>query len=283
MNFTAIIDNVTASQWGLNVQQAYAFSWVYQLASWAFSTPHNGDIYFHAERSKFIEDMPLLTNRQDTVYRTLKEFVDFGLIKMEKIGRKDFICLTEKGKNWGRQEVGKKSDLDETRKNFRDNSEKNPNDTIYNHNTKDHILPDIEKSSSQIPDEGKKKLAPKKKESVASEDGQKFATWYSEKMKPVSMKPDEKDLLNWGLTYDSLIRLKYSKDQIINAVRWGRTDEFWKGNFQSPVKLMKKNDDDVRYIDVFLDKANKIKPVDSDMPAQKMKYNPVVGMIPDND
>jgi len=148
MNFTATIDNVTASQWGLNVQQAYAFSWVYQLASWAFSTPHNGDIYYHAERSKFIEDMPLLTNRQDTVYRTLKEFVDFGLIKMEKIGRKDFICLTEKGKNWGRQELGKKSDLDETRKNFRDNSEKNPNDTlVYNHNTNDPILPDSKKST----------------------------------------------------------------------------------------------------------------------------------------
>ena len=139
----------------------------------------------------------------------------------------------------------------------------------------------ISSDKLQIATTQKEKKPPKEK--TASEDGHKFALWYNDNMKPEAMKPEEKDLINWAMTYDTLIRLKYTKDQIINAVRWARSDDFWKGNFQSPVKLVKKNDDEVRYIDVFLDKSNPLKPIDKDMPKQKMKYNPVVGMIPDHD
>jgi len=52
---------------------------------------------------------------------------------------------------------------------------------------------------------------------------------------------------------------KYSKDEILKATFWARNDDFWKTNFCSPLKLEKKNKEDVLYIDVFLEKAGNYK------------------------
>ena len=52
---------------------------------------------------------------------------------------------------------------------------------------------------------------------------------------------------------------KYSKDEILKATFWARNDNFWKTNFCSPLKLEKKNREDVLYIDVFLEKAGNYK------------------------
>lgn len=58
--------------------------------------------------------------------------------------------------------------------------------------------------------------------------------------------------------FDKLLK-KYSKDEILKATFWARTDDFWKTNFCSPMKLEKKNKDGVTYIDVFLEKAGSYK------------------------
>ena len=58
--------------------------------------------------------------------------------------------------------------------------------------------------------------------------------------------------------FDKLLK-KYSKDEILKATFWARNDDFWKTNFFSPVKLEKKNKEDVTYIDVFLAKAGNYK------------------------
>ena len=58
--------------------------------------------------------------------------------------------------------------------------------------------------------------------------------------------------------FDKLLK-KYSKDEILKATFWARNDDFWKTNFCSPVKLEKKNKEDVTYIDVFLAKAGNYK------------------------
>ena len=48
---------------------------------------------------------------------------------------------------------------------------------------------------------------------------------------------------------------KYTSKQIEQAIRFGRTDEFWKSQFLSPNKLKTKNKDEVFYIDLFLAKS----------------------------
>ena len=58
--------------------------------------------------------------------------------------------------------------------------------------------------------------------------------------------------------FDKLLK-KYSKDEILKATFWARNDDFWKTNFCSPLKLEKKNKEDVLYIDVFLEKAGNYK------------------------
>lgn len=45
---------------------------------------------------------------------------------------------------------------------------------------------------------------------------------------------------------------EYSNDDILNAVQWAKGDDFWTKQLLSPNKLNKKNKDDVKYIDVFL-------------------------------
>ena len=71
---------------------------------------------------------------------------------------------------------------------------------------------------------------------------------------------DEKYLENntTKVMFDKLLKT-YSKDEILKATFWARNDDFWKPNFCSPLKLEKKNKEDVTYIDVFLAKAGNYK------------------------
>ena len=71
---------------------------------------------------------------------------------------------------------------------------------------------------------------------------------------------DEKYLENntTKVMFDKLLKT-YSKDEILKATLWARNDEFWKPNFCSPMKLEKKNKEDVTYINVFLAKAGNYK------------------------
>ena len=71
---------------------------------------------------------------------------------------------------------------------------------------------------------------------------------------------DEKYLENntTKVMFDKLLKT-YSKDEILKATFWARNDDFWKTNFCSPLKLEKKNKEDVTYIDVFLAKAGSYK------------------------
>lgn len=162
MKYSITIDNVTASEWGLNVNQSYMFAWLYSLSSWADSISYNGSTFYFASRNKAIDELPLLTDKPDTVYRYYKTLENMGLIELIKVDNKDYVRLTEKGKGWNNiqpkveakqtrkkirvpdehpNELGEKSEV--TRINVRNISEKNPtyNNTIDN-NTSDKITRD---------------------------------------------------------------------------------------------------------------------------------------------
>lgn len=83
-------------------------------------------------------------------------------------------------------------------------------------------------------------------------DSQKFVRWFMT-LSPEKIKKsaDEK---KWQLAYDQLIKKGYSKKEIADACEFGRTDRFWQGNFYSPAKLLKKDDQGITYIDLFLQK-----------------------------
>lgn len=53
-------------------------------------------------------------------------------------------------------------------------------------------------------------------------------------------------------TYDKLLKLGYTEPMIHQAVFNATRDEFWSKQFRSLAKLLRKNKDDVLYIDIFL-------------------------------
>lgn len=141
MKYSSLIDNVHAITWGLNIQEAYLFDWLYSLPSWAeritLSGPLGGaEDYYFASRTKAIEELPLLTDKPDTMYRHYKSLEEKGVIKISKIQGCDYVMITEKGKEWNRQS--------ESRKKIRENPEifpKKPgkkSDILYNNTLDNH-------------------------------------------------------------------------------------------------------------------------------------------------
>ncbi len=117
MQYLSTINNYRALEWQLNPAESIAFSWIYELPSWASSITIENLPYYWADKKKACDDLPNVTDKPDTMYRYFKSFFDKGLIVMKKIEGKDYIAITEKGKNWRltgsekNPKLGKKSEL----------------------------------------------------------------------------------------------------------------------------------------------------------------------------
>jgi predicted transcriptional regulator len=132
----------------------------------------------------------------------------------------------------------------------------------------------------------------KKKECITekefSEDAEKFSEWFKTIASPATVKnvrPTVKR--DWEETYDWLIGRDYTKEQIVAACKWARSDSFWADNFLSASKLKKLNKEGIRYIDLFLEKMQREatakpkkapdNPNESDDPIAGWKYNAATG------
>lgn len=171
------LNMIKVQEWKINLSQATLFDLYSKSTSWATEIIHEGLTYYWCARTKVIEEIPVLTDKPDTVYRLTKELAASGLIMYERINGKDCIRLTEKGKSWNSEknpskvqnsenypnELGKKSE---------NNSEKNP---TYNTTSKDN-------STSN-----------KKYTLTTSKDAQLFETLNNQKEKapPVPQAPPE--------------------------------------------------------------------------------------------
>lgn len=146
-----MINQKRAVEWELTMSEAVVFSWLYELPSWADKLVFNNETYYFGSRTIACKELPLVTDKTDTMYRIYKSLEKKGLIAIIVLQSKDYIALTAKGKEWHYDVLptdGKISD--ETRKNFRDNSEKNPtykyinNQYISNNNS--NVKEDSKKS-----------------------------------------------------------------------------------------------------------------------------------------
>ena len=124
MKYTILIDQAKSIEWGLSLSEAAMFAFAYALPSWAEQIHVNGQTWYFGSRNKAIDEMPLITDKPDTVYRLYKSLQSKGLIEWQKFGEKDCIRLTELGKQWNKLDpdaakttVGKKSEA--TRKKIR--------------------------------------------------------------------------------------------------------------------------------------------------------------------
>jgi hypothetical protein len=116
MQFTILINQSRALEWGLNAQQAFLFAYLYGCPAWAETCNVDGDLYFRLSKKKVCEDLPLLTDKPNTIHKILKCLESAGLILMAVFDNETHISITEKGIGWNRSEgveknptLGKKS------------------------------------------------------------------------------------------------------------------------------------------------------------------------------
>ena len=101
MQFFILTNQVKAVEWGLNSQQASLFSFLYLLRTWAQRRVINGETYYSISKNKIITEMPLLTDKPDTILRMQLSLREKGLIKMLVIKQQTYIAITERGLEWG--------------------------------------------------------------------------------------------------------------------------------------------------------------------------------------
>jgi len=141
MKYTISIDQTHSIAWGLSLSEAAMFSFLYSVPAWAEQIFVDNQVWFFASRNKAIDEMPIISDKSDTVYRLYKSLQTKGVIDWKKFGEKDCIRITEKGKQWNslNTTVGNKSD--DTRKNIRKKSENNPTyNSTKNNSTINNIL-----------------------------------------------------------------------------------------------------------------------------------------------
>lgn len=100
MQFTVLINQARSLEWGLTAPQAMLYSFVYGAAGWAESIERDGSVWFFLNRQKVCDEMPLLTDKPDTVYRLLKQLEEKGLVRLRNEANKPFVSITRKGALW---------------------------------------------------------------------------------------------------------------------------------------------------------------------------------------
>ena len=87
----------------------------------------------------------------------------------------------------------------------------------------------------------------------------KFALWFKSLL-PEGTEANQATLGAWAKVYEQLVAYdKRPPEQIAAVCKWARQDSFWTTNFLSPLKLRRRNDDGVKYFDVFLAKMEQAK------------------------
>ena len=159
MKYFPQFNQLKALEWNLSLGEAHVFGWLYECASWADSLILGGHTFYFASRNKCLKEMPILSRKgnPDTIYRHYKSLQAKGLISLKKLDSKDYVALTQKGKEWYE---GKERASQDARKKSQD-SEKFPNGTgkisekhsekfPTNNNTSLHPLP-LNKAATDPP------------------------------------------------------------------------------------------------------------------------------------
>lgn len=149
MKYTLTINQNRSVEWELTASEAIVFSWLYELPSWAEKLILEDKTYYFGSRNVACKELPIISDKVDTMYRLYKSLEKKGLISMVILQKKDYIAITGKGKQWHYDNEipsnGKKSE--ETRNEIRESSEINPTNKYTN--DKDTSDKEIEKEKKE--------------------------------------------------------------------------------------------------------------------------------------
>ena len=108
MQFSIYINQMRSLEWGLNLSQSALFAFLYEAQSWAEQIIIDGDTYYWVAKEKVIEELPILTDKPNTIRKLLVDIERLELISRAVRNNKPVFRVTEKGKLWNRTEGGKK-------------------------------------------------------------------------------------------------------------------------------------------------------------------------------
>tara|TARA_R110001606_G_scaffold364986_1_gene519675 strand:+ start:10250 stop:11113 length:864 start_codon:yes stop_codon:yes gene_type:complete len=100
MKYNSTINNVKCLEWDLTLSQAFLLDLLTYAPHWAQTEKLDGIDYYWVSRNKVLDEIPNAFKTADTVYRALKELHQKGVIEHQKLGRKDMVRFTEKGREW---------------------------------------------------------------------------------------------------------------------------------------------------------------------------------------
>lgn len=113
MRFSLFINQAKAMEWGLNVQQAILFSYLHDLPTWGKCTVINGEAFWWSGKDKVICELPILTDKPDTVKRHMAALEKAGLIERITHQNRPLVRITDKGKQWNKHEGGGENNPDQ--------------------------------------------------------------------------------------------------------------------------------------------------------------------------
>lgn len=130
MKFGSYINNEKCLEWGLDLTRGALMDLLSQLSGWAEESFIDGRVYYWVSRNEVIKELPVAYSKPDTVYRHLMEFKKLGIIDYIKVGQKDMVSLTQKGKEWAFSSSDSNPTLGaesvKTRISIRNSSDSNP-------------------------------------------------------------------------------------------------------------------------------------------------------------
>lgn len=106
MRYTSTINNLKCIEWDLILSEAFLMDILIISEMWAKRETIDGIDYRWVSRGKVLEEIPHAYKTSDRVYRSFKSLAEKGVIDYRKLGKKDLIRITEKGKEWVFCEAG---------------------------------------------------------------------------------------------------------------------------------------------------------------------------------
>lgn len=103
MQYNINIDMRSVMKWGVNMQQAVVFAYIYTCPSWCAKDPDDGE-WFNISNGKLATELAPLSNKRDTMLRYVTQLVEVGVIERKSIDKKQYLRLTDKGRAWNRQQ-----------------------------------------------------------------------------------------------------------------------------------------------------------------------------------
>ena len=147
MQYFININQQKSVEWDLTLNEAFIFSWIYEGASWAQSKVEpDGSIFYFLSRKKCADDLPIVTQKTDTIYRIFKSLQEKGLIQFDCSSSRDWVALTQKGKSWRlTSDLGSPSDILGSPSEISSDHHPTYSNIYYNNNILDTIEGETEK------------------------------------------------------------------------------------------------------------------------------------------